>query len=153
MITESELNYLLPIASSWVEEQESYILENGIPLNQTILKNSQILGIKGIKNVRILPVEEIPLPINDILKNAITRLGFIGKDTIGIAFRYGIYVKTFHQNDAKLLIHELTHTVQYERAGGISLFLKQYVQECIEFGYPNGILEQEAINVANLIYP
>jgi hypothetical protein len=153
MITELELNFLLPMASSWVEEQESYILKNGVPLNQTIFYESQKLGIKGIKNVRILVVDEIPLPTNDILKNATTRLGFIGKDTIGIAFRYGIYVKKFHQNDEKLLIHELTHTMQYERAGGVSPFLRQYVQECIEFGYPNGFLEQEAINFANKIYP
>jgi len=153
MITEAELNDLLPLATAWVEEQENYILENGIRLDETILKDSQLLKIEGMEKVRVLAVDEIPLPSNEILRNAVIRIGFIGSDTIGTAFRYGIYVQKAYQRDAKLIVHELTHTMQYERIGGISAFLKQYVQECIILGYPNGPLEQEAINVANQIYP
>lgn len=153
MFKETELNYLLPLASLWVEEQEKFILENGHPLDKNILKDSGLLRIERIEEVRILAVEEIPLPANEILREAIVRIGFIGMGTIGIAFRYGIYVQKAHKNDAKLIVHELTHTMQYERLGGVYSFLQQYVQECITLGYPNGPLEQEAINIANLICP
>ena len=153
MIPEKHLQELFPLASLWIEEQEAYILKNGSPLNPIVLKDAQLLGITLINKVRVLPIEDIPLPANELLRRAITELGFIGKDTIGISFRYGIFVKTFHQNDNRLLFHELTHTMQYERVGGILPFLTQYVKECIEFGYPNGPLEQEAIKLTDMIYP
>ena len=86
MITEAELNELLPLATAWVEEQENYILENGIRLDETILKDSQLLKIEGMEKVRVLAVDEIPLPSNEILRDAVIRIGFIGSDTIGTAF-------------------------------------------------------------------
>jgi len=153
MIIKPEIFNLLPLACLWLEEQEAYILKNGIPLNESILKDSEVLGIKFLNKVRILPVENMPLPSNEILKKAVLDLGFIGKDTIGMSFRYGIFVRISHQYNKRVIIHELTHTMQYERAGGIYSFLKQYIAECIEFGYPNGILEQEAINMTKKIYP
>jgi hypothetical protein len=153
MLTETELLNLLPLACSWVEEQEAFILKNGTPLSDAILKDSEELGIKLLNRVRILPVETIPLPSNEILRKAILDLGFIGKNTIGISFRYGIFVQVSHYYDKRLIIHELTHTMQYERVGGIYSFLKQYVVECIKFGYPHGMLEQEAIYMTNKIYP
>lgn len=42
------------------------------------------------------------------------------------------------------LAHELAHVAQYERLGGFYGFLKQYLEECINPGYPLGALEQEA---------
>ena len=156
MINQQELNLLIEAASTWIEEQEAYILENGTPLNQAIIDNAQnLLPIKDIKNVRVMVVDKIPLPTNDILRNAMTQFGFIGENSNGIAFglscRYGIFLNTSSRDNTKILIHELTHTMQYERAGGIRPFLQQYIQECIEPGYPLGSLEQEAINVCNKV--
>ena len=42
------------------------------------------------------------------------------------------------------VIHELAHVAQYERLGGFREFLKQYLEECINPGYPLGDLELEA---------
>ena len=44
------------------------------------------------------------------------------------------------------------HTAQYERLGGFRAFLKTYLTECIELGYPNSPLEQEAIDKAHRLY-
>ena len=46
--------------------------------------------------------------------------------------------------DRRLLVHELAHVAQYERFGGFRRFLFQYLQECINPGYPLGDLELEA---------
>jgi hypothetical protein len=70
-----------------------------------------------------------------------------------MAFRYGILVRISHQEDRILIIHELVHTKQYEKAGGIVPFLTQYVSECIKFEYPNGKFEQEAIKMTKINYP
>ena len=42
------------------------------------------------------------------------------------------------------MVHELAHTIQYERLGGIKPFLRAYLEECLSLGYPNGPLEQKA---------
>jgi len=47
-----------------------------------------------------------------------------------------------------LVVHELAHTWQYERLGGLRPFLKQYLYECLVApGYPFGHLEQEAKSI------
>ncbi|NQX02377.1 hypothetical protein HQ447_17100 [bacterium] len=47
--------------------------------------------------------------------------------------------------EAENLAHECLHTGQYERHGEIAGFLRAYFTECIELGYPDAPMEQEAI--------
>jgi hypothetical protein len=57
-------------------------------------------------------------------------------------------VRSDFRGDRRLVIHELAHTRQYERLGGIRPFLREYLYECLVTpGYPFGPLEQEAIEV------
>jgi len=51
---------------------------------------------------------------------------------------------SYESGDRRLLVHELAHVAQYERFGGFRRFLFQYLQECINPGYPLGDLELEA---------
>jgi hypothetical protein len=39
--------------------------------------------------------------------------------------------------------------MQCEKLGGISPFLRKYLWECIEVGYPQAPLEQEAVRIAS----
>jgi hypothetical protein len=48
-------------------------------------------------------------------------------------------------------LHELVHTAQYERLGGIVAFLRKYLSECATSGYRAAPLEEEAIAVAQRI--
>ncbi len=61
-----------------------------------------------------------------------------------MTLRYGIIICEEHWGDRRLLVHELAHVAQYERLGGFRGFLKRYLEECINPGYPLGDLEQEA---------
>ena len=71
-------------------------------------------------------------------------MGVVSGQTIGMTLRYGIYIRDDNLGNRRLLIHELAHVAQYERLGGFHAFLKQYLHECIDPGYPFGLLEQEA---------
>jgi hypothetical protein len=75
-------------------------------------------------------------------------MGLLFHRITGSTFRYGIYIRTDCWYKRKLIVHELVHTMQYERLGGFSPFIKHYVHECITAGYPNGPLEQEARQLA-----
>ena len=64
--------------------------------------------------------------------------------TIGLTLRYGIFIRDGHWGERRLVIHELAHTMQYERLGSIEAFLRQNLHECITIGYPASPKEQQA---------
>lgn len=144
MIKSNEIIDLVQLASTWVEEQENFILSKGIKLNSKQMNLASKIGIIEIEKVRLLKVDSIPLPLNLTLNEAIRFIGLISDKSIGITFRYGIYIRSDYWQDESLLIHELTHTRQYEKLGEISNFLNQYAKECIYYGYENSPLEIEA---------
>jgi hypothetical protein len=50
-----------------------------------------------------------------------------------------------------LIVHELVHTSQYEKLGGFLPFLRKYLLQLINIGYPDAPMEQEAIKIAEKI--
>lgn len=140
------------MASEWVEAQETMILANGVPLTEKQRSIASKIGIKDIDKIRLLKVKLIPEPDNFILNEASKAIGFISCNTLGITYRYGIYIQHDYWENESLIIHELTHTLQYERLGGIIDFLNQYIKECIYYGYNNSPLEKEAVQMATIVF-
>ena len=134
---------LLPFACGWAKRQESIILETGVPLSPGQASTAKQIGIAYPERVRLLAVRQVP-PLNWLLRLLGKQLGVVSGQTIGMALRYGIFIREDHWGDRRLLIHELAHVAQYERFGGFRAFLNQYLRECINPGYPLGQLEQEA---------
>lgn len=152
MINSQEIINLIPMASEWVEAQETMILANGVPLTEKQRSIASKIGIKNTDKIRLLQVKSIPEPENFILNEASKAIGFISCNTLGITYRYGIYIRHDYWENESLIIHELTHTLQYERLGGIIDFLNQYIKECIYYGYNNSPLEKEAVQMATIIF-
>ncbi len=65
--------------------------------------------------------------------------------------RHGIFIRSDCLRDRALIVHELAHTAQYERLGGILPFLRKYLFECLTTGYSEAPLEQEAISMADRV--
>ena len=133
----------LPIACAWAARHESIILRRGVALSATQADKARQVGVVHPEKVRLLAVDLVP-PTNPILRVIGAKLGFVSSQTIGMTLRYGILIQTAHWGDRRLLVHELAHVAQYERFGGFRRFLYQYLQECINPGYPHGDLELEA---------
>ncbi len=125
--------------------QERQILERGLPLDATSLADAHRVGVEQPKKVRVLEVDEIPVPAQRLLRAIGRQMGLVSAQTRGMSFRYGIYVRRGLAKDRALIAHELVHTCQYERLGSMSAFLTAYLEECLTIGYPNGPLEQEAV--------
>jgi hypothetical protein len=68
---------------------------------------------------------------------------------MAFSLRYGIFIHHHYSNDRYTIVHELVHTMQCERSGGFYPFLRKYLWECIEIGYPDAPLEQEAERIAS----
>jgi hypothetical protein len=135
--------FLLPFAWAWAGRQESIILKTGVPLSVSQTDTARCLGVLFPDRIRLRLVSKVP-PLHPMLRRVGERLGAVSDRAIGMTLRYGIFIREDHWGDRRLLVHELAHVAQYERMGGFGGFLKQYLEECINPGYPLGELEQEA---------
>ena len=140
----AQFDKLLPPAARWAEKLEARILRQGVPLSEVGLADARALGVRQPERVRLLCLATVPAPDDPMLRRAATAVQFLAPRTRGLALRYGIFVRHDGWGDRALVAHELAHTAQYERLGGIAPFLRQYLFECLTLGYRAAPLEQEA---------
>jgi hypothetical protein len=150
-ILPDQFEVLFPLAVQWAEAKEKVILEHGTALSQQYVQDAKSVGVKYPERVRIYKVFQIPIPKHPILKAAAEATQLITPATIGISLGYGIFIHNNFADDRYTIVHELAHTMQYEKFGGLYPFLKKYLWECIEIGYPQTPMEQEAIRLAEKI--
>ena len=147
-MVDRELADILPLACAWVAECEREILRTGTPLTTAQLADAQQVGVQHPGRVRLLGVPAISFPEDPRLHAAAQATRFLTPDTIGLTLRYGIFLREDYWGDRALLAHELVHSAQYERLGGIEPFLRQYFGEVLAVGYLRAQLEQEAVRMA-----
>ena len=145
ILSPEQFEELLPLAAEWAEQQERRILASGVCLSPLQMADARQMGVVHPERVRVLAVAAIPTPEHPVLRAAVEATGLISPHTTGLSLRYGIYVCSECASDRYLVAHELVHTAQYERCGGFSAFLRQYLHECLTLGYPDAPMEQEAI--------
>jgi hypothetical protein len=150
-ISPEQFENILPLAVEWAEAKEKVILEHGTALSPKYIEDAKSVGVKYPERVRIYEVPQIPIPKHPILKVAAEATQLISPASIGISLRYGIFIHNNFSNDRNTIVHELVHTMQCERFGGFYPFLKKYLWEYIEIGYPEAPLEQEAVRIAREI--
>jgi hypothetical protein len=143
-ITPELVEFLTPLAIQWAAEEEAFALKHGEPLNEAELRYAKKIGIQFPEQVRLFKVADMPSPKNTILKKAADEMGNQLSNADGLTLNKAIFIKQNHWRNLRLIVHELAHTAQYERNGGLSL-LRQFILEYSE--YPNGSLEREAISV------
>ena len=151
VLVRSLLWLMLPVAVAWVGRQERRILAEGVPLDPAQLADARALGIVEPACVRVLCLSRIPLPSGALVRQLGLWTGTLSTETVGMSMRYGIFLRKPYHADRRLLAHELTHTRQYERLGGLRPFLRRYLWECLTVGYHEAPLEWEAIEAADAL--
>lgn len=145
----AQFERLLPLATRWGEALEASTLREGVPLSEGELADAKAVGVREPERVRLLCLASVPTPDDLTLKAAAAAIQFLTPATRGLALRYGIFLRRDCWRERGLIAHELVHTAQYERLGGIEPFLRQYLHECLTIGYPAAPMEQEAIAAAS----
>jgi hypothetical protein len=143
----SQFDFLLPLAANWAHKEEERMLQVGVPLSEEELADARAIGVAEPQRVRLLQLDQVPIPSHPMLKAAAATIHFLTPATRGLALRYGIFVRSDCWRERALIAHELVHVAQYERLGGMLPFLRQYLLQCLTVGYPEAPLEQEAILV------
>jgi hypothetical protein len=144
----AQFDFLLPLAANWAIKQEQRMLHAGVPLLAEEIADARAIGVAEPERVRLLQLDNVPVPSHPMLKAAAAAIQFLTPATCGLTLRYGIFVRSDCWRDRRLIAHELAHVMQYERLGGILPFLRQYLLQCLTIGYPEAPLEQEAIRLA-----
>ena len=145
----SQMAMLLPLAVDWVSEQQERIMREGVPLTGSEMFDARKIGIKMPERVRLLQVEAIPFPTNPLLRAACQATSLVPAAPRGLTAFYGLFIRSDYWRDRILIAHELAHTAQYERLGGIEPFLRRYISECTTVGYAKSPLEGEATRAAS----
>jgi len=149
--TLDQLEELLPLAAQWATEQERRVLCEGVRLSEIEMADAKAIGVRNPERVRLLRVQTIPVPAHPMLRSAAASINFLTAAPRGLALEYAIFVRADHWRDRALIAHELVHTAQYQRLGGILPFLQTYIYQCATVGYPNAALELEAIATAERV--
>ncbi len=140
---QSLLPSLLPRALEWVRDQSGLVLESGMPLSESDLNIARMVGVSRPEKIRTSIVSELPRPDDPELRQVAMDTGLLGPDAIGVTFGYAIYLRRGHLS-GRLLSHECRHVYQYELAGSIDAFLREYLWQIATVGYHAAPLEVDA---------
>ena len=131
---------VLPWAWFW----ERRILQGGRRLDKAELEDARKSGVRYPERVRVLAVARVPNPLGPLFGLLSRFPGFACAHPAGLTLRYGIFAVPPMDRDRCLVAHELVHTMQYERAGGLWGFLWRYIFQCLVDGYAGAAWEEEA---------
>jgi hypothetical protein len=150
-ISPDQFEVIHPLAVQWAEAKEKVILKHGTALSPQHMQDAKSVGVKYPERVRVYKAPQIPIPKHPILRAAAKATQLISPATIGISLGYGIFIHDDFSDDRYTIVHELVHTMQCEKLGGLDPFLKKYLMQCITVGYPQAPMEQEAIRLGDKI--
>jgi hypothetical protein len=143
IIQELNLEDTIKLACMWVNQQQEYIDNFGAKLTPHQIALAIQVGVRQPELIRILTIEKIPSPNDETLSKLAEKLNFLGPGTLGITLGYCIYVRDGYVDD-RLLSHEFRHVYQFEESGSIQVFIGEYLQQLIQYGYELSPFEIDA---------
>lgn len=134
---------MLPDAIAWVQAQSEVGLATGRPLRPDELADARRVGVLAPEKIRLVVAPTLPLPDDATLREMALSTGLLGPEFCGLTLGHAIFIVEGHLSRS-LLSHECRHVHQYENAGAIGEFLKQYLSQIARFGYHNAPYEIDA---------
>ncbi|HET7730751.1 MAG TPA: hypothetical protein VFK48_12025 [Usitatibacter sp.] len=128
----------------WAEAKSADALRAGTPLPAPMAALARKVGVRDPSKVRVMVVEEIPLPDEPMLRRAARQVGIAPASAAGLTLGYAVLVRRGFEADARLMSHELRHVAQYEAMGGLRPFLSQHLVDLTVHGYENSPFEVDA---------
>lgn len=132
-----------PAVAAWAGWQQRRILRHGQPLTLAERAVAMDVGVTEPRRIRVLLVERIPFPGGGMLDRVALRFGLPGPHVDGLTLGHGIFLRP-HAATLRLLAHECRHVQQFEQAGSLRAFLRDYLREVARHGYEDAPLEIDA---------
>lgn len=134
---------ILPDAIAWVRAQSEAGLATGRPLTPAELADARRVGVSEPEKIRVVVAPTLPLPDDAALRETALSTGLLGPEFHGLTLGHAIYIVDGHLT-RRLISHECRHVHQYENAGAIGEFLREYLAQIARFGYHNAPYEVDA---------
>ena len=147
----NELPKLLPLAIKWAEKVSKEAQGTGTPLGQNEAAIAMKVGVRHPELIRFVVVDRIPLPDDDVLRDAAIQAGMLGQDFIGLTLGYTIFLRANAFLNPRLIAHECRHVAQYESFGSVVAFLENHLADVARVGYYNSHLERDARDYENCV--
>ena len=141
------LQPVIPLVSWWAARTSRRAAATGRPLDEVEHRTAIRLGVQDPSAVRVVVTPHLPLPGPHWLHQIASRLGFPATECVGLCLGHTVFLHPSWSRPA-VLAHELVHTAQCERLGGLRPFLHHYLAECLAHGYEASPMEQEAREAA-----
>lgn len=152
MTDQRTFEQLLPLACQWAWDQQDVILARGAPLAPQHMADAGQAGVQDCSRIRILVVERLPLPDNQLLAEFARGRNIVTAATRGAGIGYGVMIRADCWGDRELLVHQFVHIAQFERSGSLDSFVEQYLSERLTCpSFTLGPLEEEARRLARKI--
>lgn len=139
----AKLEHFFPRVLSWYEQVEIELLPKGRPLSSREAEFAIRVGVKEPSRVRIVVLDDFPLPSDPELRKEAERIGMGSKTEGGRTNGYVIMLKAWTAENNSVVSHELVHIGQQDRLGRES-FLRRYLIEVEMMGYARSPLELDA---------
>jgi hypothetical protein len=135
---------LMPGATVFITDAEREIQRRGRPLTAEETRIAHAVGVAHPEQVRVLVHDTFIEPRDRAFIALARKLGLEDDPSeVGRASGHGIELKPRFAHSRRLLAHELTHVVQYERQGKAGV-LHDYMTQLLLLGYERAPLEVEA---------
>lgn len=142
---------VMPWLVRWAERCQIEVLRDGDMLTDEELELARCAGVRFPERIRIQVKQKIPMPELWWIGQLARRSG-LGFEPAGLSLGYAILIRSWEGRNTRLVTHELVHTAQYERLGGMEPYLRQYLRECLIHGYRDAPMEEEAVVMTGRIF-
>ena len=119
---------------AWAEAQSKHILSEGRPLWGFPLALAAEVGVKRYDCIRVLRVGVMPTPSCPDLKSIMVQAGMLRPHLSAMAFGYGV-CGPLGFTTGPILAYQFRRVQQYEAAGSIADFMREYITQIEQFGY------------------
>jgi uncharacterized protein DUF4157 len=140
----AQLPMLAPRAVAWAEQLAKGAAHEGAPLSPALKALARRAGVRDPDRVRLVVLDQIPLPEEPLLKAAALKVGLSSSDAAGMTLGPAVFLRRGYEKDVRVLSHELRHVAQYEACGGIAGFLAVHLADLVAFGYEDSPFEVDA---------
>lgn len=140
----AQLPQLAPKAVAWAQALAARANAHGIALSAPLQEIARRAGVRAPEEIRILVMDEIPLPDDPALKGAALSVGLSQSDAAGMTLGHAVFLRRGYENDVRVMSHEFRHVAQYEACGGIAGFLAVHLADLVAFGYEDAPFEVDA---------
>lgn len=119
---------------AWAEAQSARILSEGKPIGGFPLALAAEVGVQHVDLIRTVKVDELPRPPSPSFKAMLEKAGIYEPYNAAMAFGYAVCgLPGF--TTAPILAHAFRRVRQYEAAGSIANFMREYISQIEQFGY------------------